>query len=104
MTEYLGYGKNELVTNEEKNTRNGHSKKAIKGDFGELLIETPSDRAGKFEPMLIGKHQTRQTGFDDKILSLYARGITAREIQGHLQDMYGTEVSHSFISTVSAKL
>jgi putative transposase len=51
--------------------------------------------------MLIGKHQTRQTGFDDKILSLYARGMTVREIQGHLQDRYGTEVSHSFISTVT---
>jgi putative transposase len=75
------------VANEDINTRNGHSKKTLKGNFGELLIETPRDCAGKFDPMLISKHQTRWTGFDDKILSLYASGMTVREIQGHLQDM-----------------
>jgi putative transposase len=87
MTDHLGHSKNELVANEAGNTRNGRSKKTLKGDFGELPIEVPRDRAGTFEPQLIGKHQTRWSGFDDKILSLYARGMTVREIQSHLQEM-----------------
>ena len=81
LTDHLGHGKNELVTNETGNTRNGRSKKTLKGDFGELPIEIPRDRAGTFEPQIITKHQTRWSGFDDKILSLYARGMTVREIQ-----------------------
>ena len=101
MTDHLGHGKNQLVANEAGNTRNGRSKKTLKGDFGELPIEIPRDRAGTFEPQLIGKHQTRWSGFDDKILSLYARGMTVREIQSHLQEMYGTEVSPTLISSVT---
>ena len=64
-----------------RNTRNGKSKKTLKGEFGELPIEVPRDRQGTFEPQLIPKHQTRWAGFDDKIISLYARGMTVREIQ-----------------------
>jgi len=101
MTDHLGHGKNQLVANEAGNTRNGRSKKTLKGDFGELPIEIPRDRAGTFEPQLIGKHQTRWSGFDDKILSLYARGMTVREIQSHLQEMYGAEVSPTLISSVT---
>ena len=101
MTDHLGHGKNQLVANEAGNTRNGRSKKTLKGDFGELPIEIPRDRAGTFEPQLITKHQTRWSGFDDKILSLYARGMTVREIQGHLQEMYGAEVSPTLISSVT---
>ena len=82
MTDHLGHGKNQLVANEAGNTRNGHSKKTLKSDFGELPIEIPRDRAATFEPLLISKHQTRWSGFDDKIVSLYARGMTVREIQG----------------------
>ena len=66
-----------------------------------MPIEIPRDRHGTFEPQLIAKHQTRWAGFDDKILSLYARGMTVREIQAHLEEMYGTEVSPSLISTVT---
>ena len=66
-----------------------------------LPIEIPRDRHGTFEPQLIPKHQTRWTGFDDKILSLYARGMTVREIQSHLEEMYGTEVSPTLISSVT---
>lgn len=73
----------------------------VEGDFGELPIEIPRDRHGTFEPQLIPKHQTRWTGFDDKILSLYARGMTVREIQSHLEEMYGTEVSPTLISSVT---
>ena len=101
MAEHLGHGKNEPVANATGNTRNGKSQKTLKGDFGELPIEIPRDRHGSFEPQLVPKHQTRWTGFDDKILSLYARGMTVREIQGHLEEMYGTEVSPTLISSVT---
>ena len=75
MAEHLGHIKHEPVTNLSGNTRNGKSKKTLKGDFGELPIEIPRDRHGSFEPQLIPTHQTRWTGFDDKIISLYARGV-----------------------------
>ena len=76
MTEHLGHDKNHPIQNSFGNTRNGKSKKRLKGDFGELPIDVPRDRQGSFEPQLILKHQTRWTGFDDKILSLYVRGMT----------------------------
>ena len=101
MTDHLGHSKHAPVANPTGKTRNGKSRKTLKGDFGELPIEVPRDRMGTFEPQLIGKHQTRWTGFDDKILSLYARGMTVREIQAHLMDMYGTEVSPTLIPTVT---
>ena len=84
MTEHLGYDKHEAVMNATGNARNGKSTKTLKGEFGELPIKIPRDRDGSFEPQLIPKHQTRWTGFDDKIISLYARGMTVREIQHHL--------------------
>jgi putative transposase len=101
LTEHLGHARHESVANASGNTRNGKSKKTLKGDFGELPIEVPRDRHGSFEPQLIPKHQTRWAGFDDKIISLYARGMTVREIQSHLQEMYGAEVSPSLISSVT---
>jgi len=101
MAEHLGHDRNEPVSNATGNTRNGKSKKTLKGEFGELPIEVPRDRHGSFEPHIIPKHQTRWTGFDEKILSLYARGMTVREIQSHLEEMYGTEVSPSLISSVT---
>ncbi len=101
MAAHLGHDKHEPVANTVGNTRNGSSRKTLKGEFGELPIEIPRDRQGSFEPQLIPKHQTRWTGFDDKILSLYARGMTVREIQGHLEEMYGTEVSPTLISSVT---
>ena len=101
MTEHLGHTKNASVANAAGNARNGKSKKTLKGDFGELPIDVPRDRHASFAPQIVPKHQTRWTGFDDKILSLYARGMTVREIQGHLQEMYGAEVSPSLISSVT---
>jgi len=101
MSEHLGHDKHAPVTNPSGNARNGKSRKTLKGEFGELPIEVPRDREGSFEPQLIPKHQTRWTGFDDKIISLYARGMTVREIQAHLTDMYGTEVSPTLISSVT---
>ena len=101
MTEHLGYAKHKSMANPAGNTRNGTSKKTIKGELGALQIEVPRDRNGSFEPRLIPKHQTRWTGFDDKILSLYARGMTVQEIQSHLEEMYGTEISPTLISSVT---
>ena len=87
LTEHLGHERNEAVANPAGNTRNGKSRKTLKGEFGQLPIEVPRDRHGSFEPQLIPKHQTRWAGFDDKIISLYARGMTVREIQAHLEEM-----------------
>lgn len=101
MAQHLGHAKHEPVANPAGNTRNGKSKKTLKGEFGELPIEIPRDRHGTFEPLLIPKHQTRWTGFDDKVISLYARGMTVREIQSHLEEMYGTEISPSLISSIT---
>ena len=101
MTAHLGHGKNESVTNVDSNTRNGYSSKTLKGDFGELPLPLPRDREGSFEPQLVRKNQTRWTGFDDKILSLYARGMSVREIQGHLEELYGTAISPGLISDVT---
>jgi putative transposase len=101
MTHHLGYEKHDVAGYGTGNSRNGKSKKTLKGETGEVTIEVPRDRNGTFEPQIIGKHQTRFEGFDDKILSMYALGMTVRDIQGHLQDMYGVEVSSGLISTVT---
>lgn len=98
---HLGHDKHEAVVNDSGNTRNGSSAKTLKSDFGALPIDIPRDRDGSFEPQLVAKHQTRWSGFDDKILSLYARGMTVREIQSHLEEMYGAEVSPTLISSVT---
>jgi putative transposase len=101
MTDHLGYGKHDQAGNNSGNSRNGKTTKALKGDFGELPLETPRDRNGTFEPKIIAKGQTRFTGFDDKIVSMYARGMSTREITGHLEEIYGVEVSPALISNVT---
>lgn len=101
LTHHLGYEKNDPAGYHSGNSRNGSTAKTLKGDFGELVIETPRDRNGSFEPQMVKKHQTRFDGFDEKILSFYTRGMTTREIQGHLEEMYGVEVSPSLISDVT---
>src|ERR1700722_8814858 len=101
MNHHLGYEKHEVAGYGSGNSRNGKSQKTLKGEAGEMTIEVPRDRNGTFEPKLIEKHQTRFEGFDAKILSMYALGMTVRDIQGHLQDMYGVDVSPSLISEVT---
>jgi transposase-like protein len=102
MSHHLGYpngaSKPEAGT---ANQRNGRSAKTVLTDDGPLRIEVPRDRAGSFEPVLIPKHERRFTGFDDKIVAMYARGLTMREIQGFLLESYGVEVSPEFISSVT---
>ena len=101
LTEHLGYEKGDPAGRGSGNSRNGTSSKSILTEDGEIEITVPRDRAGSFEPQLIAKGQTRFDGFDDKILSLYARGMTVREIQGHLAELYGAEVSPDLISRVT---
>jgi len=101
LTEHLGYEKGDPAGRGSGNSRNGTSSKTILTEDGEIEITVPRDRAGSFEPQLIAKGQTRFDGFDDKILSLYARGMTVREIQGHLAELYGAEVSPDLISRVT---
>ena len=101
MSHHLGYGPGEAKPEERSNHRNGTSGKTVLTDTGAVRIEVPRDREGTFEPMLIGKHERRFQGFDEKILAMYARGMTVREIQGYLLEMYATEVSADFISSVT---
>jgi putative transposase len=92
------------VAERSPNRRNGRSRKTVQGDLGELTIATPRDRDGTFEPQLIGKHQRRLAGFDEKILALYAKGMTTRDIQDLVQQLYGVEVSATLISEDTADL
>ena len=101
MTHHLGHEKHGRVANAAGNTRNGTSKKTLKGKTGALPLDIPRDRDGSFEPQLVEKHQTHWQGFDDMIISLYARGMSVREIQGHLKELYHTEVSPALISAVT---
>jgi transposase-like protein len=98
MTDQLGYEKSDQATKPTDNRRNGSSKKKLRSDQGTMEIDVPRDRKGKFEPIIIPKHQREFKGFDDKILSMYARGMTTREIAGHLKEIYGTDVSPELIS------
>ena len=99
LTHHLGYPKHSV--SKGANARNGKSKKSLLTDHGRMEIVSPRDRNGSFEPLLVKKRQTRFDGFDDKILSMYARGMTVREIQGHLEDIYAVEVSPDLISSVT---
>lgn len=101
MTFHLGHVKHGTITTKGGNARNGKTVKTLKGEFGIMPIDIPRDRDSSFAPVIIPKGQTRFVGFDDKIISLYARGMTTREIQGHLEEIYGIEVSPALISTVT---
>ena len=101
LTHHVGYEKGDPAGRGTGNSRNGTSRKTLLTDDGELEIEVPRDRAGTFEPVIVAKGQTHFDGFDEKIISLYARGLTVREIQGHLAELYGTEVSPDLISKVT---
>ena len=101
LTHHLGYEKHDPAGYNSGDSRNGTSSKTVKGDFGELKIEVPRDRKGTFEPQILPKHQTRFVGFDEKIISMYARGMSTRDIEGHLKEMYGVDVSPGLISQVT---
>ena len=104
MTDHLGYEKSEKSSVSTGNYRNGKSSKKVITSNGEIEIEIPRDRNGEFEPQIIKKHQKRFDMFDDKIISMYARGMTTRDIQGHLEEIYGVEVSPDLISNVTNEI
>lgn len=87
-----------------RNRRNGHSRKTVQGELGEIPVDVPRDRLGTFEPALLPKYQRRLPGFDDKVLALYAKGLTTRDIQDVVRELYGVEVSHSLVSEITADL
>lgn len=104
LTAHLGYEPHDRAETPRANVRNGHGTKTLLTDSGSLEIAMPRDRAGSFEPALVKKRQRRLRGFDEKVVSLYARGMTTREIQSHLQELYGTAVSPALISSVTDAL
>lgn len=101
LTHHLGYEKHNAADSGNGNTRNGKSRKTLKGQSGEMEIAVPRDRNGSFEPQVVRKHQTRWDGLDQQIIALYARGLTVRDIQAQLHEIYGVEVSAGLISEVT---
>ena len=101
MNEHLGYEKHAAEGYDGGNSRNGTSAKTVYTDTGAIRLEVPRDRDGSFEPKLVQKGQRRLKGFDDKVISLYARGLTVREVRGHLEEIYGVDVSPDLISRVT---
>src|SRR4030095_7712828 len=101
LTAHLGYAPHARHGTEDKNARNGKGQKTVQTDTGHIALDVPRDRYGSVAPQLVPKRQRRLEGFDDKVLSLYARGLSTREIQGHLEELYGPEVSLTLISTIT---
>ncbi|MGI8962792.1 MAG: IS256 family transposase, partial [Bryobacteraceae bacterium] len=104
LSHHLGYEKGQAEGRGSGNNRNGKSRKKVQGDFGSVEIAVPRDRNGSFEPRILPKHERRWTGFDDKIISMYARGMSTRDIEAHLREIYGVEVSSTLISQVTEEV
>jgi transposase-like protein len=104
LTEHLGYAPHERGEEPRTNSRNGTSPKTVITESGAVDLKVPRDRDGSFEPVLVPKGQRRLEGFDEKVIALYARGLTTREIQAHLEELYAVEVSPALISTVTAEV
>lgn len=100
----LGYAKHDTKNKRTTNSRNGYSKKSVRSEYGEVDIQIPRDRDGEFEPTIVKKHQSNVTGIEDQILALYAKGVSTRDIQDHLQQLYGIDVSPTLISNVTNKI
>ena len=105
LEEELGYTKYDYRNKETENSRNGHSKKTVKSSFGEIELDIPRDRNGGFEPQIVKKHQTTLTGdIEEKILSMYAKGMSTSDIESHIRDIYGLDVSDSTVSRITDKI
>jgi len=100
----LGYAKHDMKNKRTTNSRNGYSKKTVRSEYGDVDIQIPRDREGDFEPTIVKKHQSNVTGIEDQILALYAKGVSTRDIQDHLHQLYGIEVSPTLISNVTNKV
>lgn len=90
--DHLGYPKHDYANKKTDNSRNGYSSKNVKSNYGEVELNIPRDRKGEFEPQLVKKYQTDITGIEDKIISMYAKGMTVRDIQSHIEEIYGGEI------------
>ena len=101
LDHHLGYTQYEHRGHHSGNSRNGYSAKTLKGDHGEIEIETPRDRNASFEPQIVSKGQTRITGMDDQVLTLYAKGMSTRDISDAFKDMYGVDISAGLISKIT---
>lgn len=104
MDTTLGYGKNENTAKQTDNRRNGHSKKTVISEYGDTELRIPRDREGEHEPLMVRKHQKNLTGIEEQIIALYSKGMTVRDIQDHLNQLYGITVSPTLISNVTNKL
>jgi putative transposase len=104
MEEHLGYPRHDPAGRGSGNSRNGASSKTVRGDFGEIDIETPRDRNSSFEPKIVAKRQSSIGNFNEAVISLYARGMTTREIEPHIKEMYGLEISPQFVSRATEEL
>ena len=105
LDDELGYSKYDYKKKEGTNSRNGHSQKTLKTSFGNIDIETPRDRNGEFEPQLLKRNQTSITqDVEEKILSMYAKGMTTGDIETHIRDIYGLEVSDTTVSRITDKI
>lgn len=101
---HLGYEKHDTANKKTTNSRNGKSRKSIVSEYGEQEIQVPRDRQSEFEPLVVKKHQSNVNGIEDQIIALYAKGVTTREIQDHMEQIYGIEVSPTLISNVTNKI
>jgi putative transposase len=104
IDEHLGYSKHDPLGNNSGNSRNGYSKKTIKSKFGKTELSIPRDRNGEFEPQIIKKHETSIKGLEDQIIALYSKGVSTRDIESHMKDIYGINVSPSLVSKVTDKV
>jgi putative transposase len=104
MDTHLGYEKHDVQGKQTTNSRNGKSKKNVTSEYGEQEISVPRDRQGEFEPIVVKKHPSNVTGIEDQIIALYSKGVSTRDIQDHLENLYGIEVSPTLISNVTNKI
>jgi putative transposase len=104
MDEHIGYAKHAIEGHNSGNSRNGKNAKIVQSSYGPIEIETPRDRTGEFEPQIVKKRQKNISSFDDKIISMYAKGMSTRDIQTHVQEIYGAEISATSISNITEKV
>ena len=104
MSEHLGYEKHSAHGDGSGNSRNGYSQKTLKSEIGEATISVPRDRNGEFDPQVIGKRQTRTDDLENRVLAMYAKGMSTRDIEDHLRDIYGVEASSSLVSRITDKI
>lgn len=104
MDTHLGYAKHDTKNKQTENSRNGHSQKTVESELGEMTIDVPRDRQGEFDPIIVKKHQKRMPSIEEQVIALYARGVSTRDIQAHLHQIYGVEISPTLVSNLTDRL